>query len=92
MGIGGSSTALSITAIGKCDVCGDFHIWCWDCGGQFCLGDNSELKCNCNHPWFWLTSIEDDEISDGDNQVFKSVYLFLVTLTDTLIADRKPLN
>jgi hypothetical protein len=91
-GIGAPSTPVSITSIGKCDVCGDFHIWCWDCGCKFYLGDESELKCNCNHPWFWLTTIVEDECSDGDKEVFKSVYLLLVTLKDSLIADRKPLN
>lgn len=92
MGIGAPFTPVSITTTGKCDVCGDFHIWCWDCGGKFCLGDESELKCDCNHPWFWLTTIEEDESSEGGNKVLKSVYLLLVTLTDVLIADRKPLN
>ena len=92
MGIGAPDSPVSISCTGKCDVCGDFHIWCWDCGKKFSLIDESEAKCNCKHPWFWLTATEDDEASSNDNEQSTSVYLLLVTPLDALIADRKPLS
>lgn len=90
MGIGGSYSLLSVCCTGKCDVCGDFHIWCWSCGSKFSLTDEDELKCSCDAPWFWLTAIEEDD--DTDETPTSSVYLLLCTLKDVLIADRKPIK
>lgn len=92
MGIGFPTSPVSICCIGKCDVCGDFHIWCWDCGKKFSLSDESDAQCNCEHLWFWLTAIEEDETSYNVHEQSMSVYLLLVTPSDALIADRKPLN
>lgn len=92
MGIGFTASPVSISSIGKCDICGEFHIWCWDCGKKFSLSNESDAQCNCEHPWFWLTAIEEDEVSSNENQQSKSVYLLLITPINALIADRKPLN
>ncbi len=92
MGIGSTMSPVSISCIGKCDVCGDFHIWCWDCGTKFSVSNESEAQCACGYPWFWLTTIEEDDISSNEYEISKSVYLLLVTLKDVFIADRKPLN
>ena len=48
---------VSPVAIGKCDVCSRFNVWCWNCGQKFALESNEdEASCNCNR--FWLTSVE----------------------------------
>ncbi|USI28721.1 restriction endonuclease [Alteromonas macleodii] len=92
MGIGSPASPVSISCIGKCDVCGDFHIWCWGCGKKFSLSDESDAQCDCEHHWFWLTAIEDDDISSNVHEQSVSVYLLLVTPSNALFVDRKPLN
>lgn len=56
---------MSPVAIGKCDVCSRFNVWCWTCGQKFALEDNeAEGKCDCDR--FWLTSVElEGKLSDG---------------------------
>lgn len=79
-----------IQAIGKCDECGKFHIWCWTCGQRYCIDHESELQCSCKGLWFWLTSIESD--IDENNLEYKSHYLILVMANGTYeIVDRRPL-
>lgn len=92
MGIGSLASPVSVSCIGKCDVCGDFHIWCWDCDKKFSLSDENDAQCNCEHPWFWLTVTEEDESSSNEYDQSTSVYLLLVTPSDALIADRKALS
>jgi len=92
VGIGASNSPVSISCIGKCDTCSDFHIWCWDCGNKFFLTDEDEFKCNCDSPWFWLTAIEEDEDVGSDEASISSVYLLLCMLANVLITDRKPLK
>lgn len=78
-----------VQAIGKCDECGKYHIWCWSCGNRKSLGKIDEWKCSCREPWFWLTSIEDDLDQDYSN---KGNYLILVLGNGTYeIVDRRPL-
>jgi Restriction endonuclease len=38
---------VSVQATGKCDECGKFNIWCWDCGKRHCIDFESEWRCNC---------------------------------------------
>jgi hypothetical protein len=77
---------VSVQATGKCDVCGKFHIWCWDCGRKFVIGSEDELQCMCVGPWFWLTSIEPEE--DGS----KGNYLIVALGNGEYnIVDRKPM-
>lgn len=81
---------ISIQATGKCDECGKFHIWCWDCGLRYCIDIESELQCNCKGPWFWLTSIEPEKDENGIE--YKSHYLILVMGNGTYeIIDRRPI-
>lgn len=47
--------------VGKCDYCGKFHVKCVTCGLLFSLTDEEEGQCRCKPPWFWLSSIEQDE-------------------------------
>jgi len=75
-GLATGNSPLSIVAVGKCDVCHDFHIWCWDCGKKFALKDEDEYKCNCDGR-FWLTAIEEDG-TNTDGTLQKSVQLLLI--------------
>lgn len=79
-----------VQATGKCDECGKFNIWCWSCGNKMCIEYESEIKCACDGPWFWLTTIE-PEIDDNGNE-YKSHYLILVFFNGTYeIIDRRPI-
>jgi hypothetical protein len=80
---------VSVQATGKCDECGKFHVWCWDCGIRYCIENESELQCSCAGPWFWLTSIEPE--LDKNGVEYKSHYLILVLGNGTIhIIDRRP--
>ncbi|HEX5733374.1 MAG TPA: restriction endonuclease [Blastocatellia bacterium] len=74
-GLAVKDSPLHIMAIGKCDVCNNFHVWCWVCGAKFALKDEDEHKCSC--PWFWLTAIE-DEVDDSNTRPIKAVHLLLI--------------
>jgi hypothetical protein len=80
---------VTVQALGKCDECGSFHVWCWGCGNRKALGKEVDWQCACKGPWFWLTSIENED--DGDFS-WKSNYLILVLGNgDGRIVDRRPL-
>lgn len=74
-----------IMAVGKCDECRKFHIWCQSCGTKKVLDNEDEWQCDCKEPWFWLTAIEPEEDDS------KSVYLFFCSARDIKIMDRIPL-
>ncbi|MDZ7867242.1 restriction endonuclease [Acidovorax sp.] len=41
-----SDESVSPVAVGKCDVCSRFNVWCWACGQKFALeSDEAEAKC-----------------------------------------------
>ena len=85
LSVGGSP--LSIMAVGKCDVCSEFHVWCWDCGQKFGLADETEIQCHCKDR-FWLTAIEEDASED-----LTSVCLFLILNFGAVISvDRRKLR
>lgn len=89
--IGSLLQPMSIVAIAKCDVCHDFHVWCWDCGQHLVLrGDEAEAKCSCDR--FWITSIEDDGPDDNPSET-QSVCLTCVLHPDGqyMTVDRRPL-
>jgi hypothetical protein len=88
-GISPLGNPLSICCTGKCDECNDFHVWCWDCGQKFALGNEDEHQC-CSELWFWLTAIEED-VDEQTGETYNSVYLLLPSLSDVLVVDRKPL-
>lgn len=53
--------------VGKCDVCGAFHVHCLACGDTILVpydvdGNDSGHQCSCGLPWFWLGSVEVDEL------------------------------
>ena len=83
---------VSLFSVAKCDVCHQFHVWCFSCGARAILADEDEFSCSCGMPWFWLTAIE-EEIDDFDHaSTLKSVYLLFATLADVKIVDRRPLS
>lgn len=79
-----------INAVGKCDECGLFHVWCWGCGQRKVLAREDEWHCGCSVPWFWLTSIEDDAILDGKT-TNGNYLLFVLNETNYQVVDRRPL-
>lgn len=86
------ASAVSVFAIGKCDVCGDFHIGCWDCGQRFAIvGDEAEGKCACDR--FWLTAVE-HEGQDEQGNALESILLLEVTVPDGhwAVLNRRPLS
>lgn len=90
-GLSMEESPLSIVAVGKCDVCTEFHIWCWECGQKFALGNEDEHRCGCKNR-FWLTSIEQDE-DVVDKTPVKKVNLLLILSTGAIITvDRRKLQ
>ncbi len=63
---GESSVISYVHYVGKCDKCGRFHVKCLSCGDLFSPTHESEedcgIQCKCRLPWFWLASIEADEL------------------------------
>lgn len=88
----GIGSRISLMAVSKCDLCHDFHVWCWDCGQKFALiGNEAEYKCSCDR--FWLTSVEDEGEDEYGNKL-EAVLLIVVNITppDWKVIDRRPLN
>src|SRR6266571_5500470 len=50
---------LAVVWSGKCDVCHNFHVWCWDCGEKFALTDEDEHVCGCLSRW--VTAVQEEE-------------------------------
>lgn len=52
--------------VGKCETCGSFHVECSACGETLFIPHDDEndagRQCACRQPWFWLASIERDEL------------------------------
>ena len=53
--------------VGKCDVCGAFHVHCLSCSDTLIVPhdvgeEDCGHQCSCQLPWFWLGSIEADEL------------------------------
>jgi hypothetical protein len=85
---------LAVVYTGKCDVCHNFHIWCWDCGEKFALDDEIEYQCCCER--LWVTAIEEEETGDGidkaANTIHNAVHLFLIVGQNALPLDRRRLR
>jgi len=89
-GLAGGDLPLSVMAVGKCDVCNEFHIWCWVCGQKFALKNEDDFKCNCDDR-FWLTAIEEEV--ENLNEEVKSVYLMVILSSGIVIhVDRRKLQ
>lgn len=74
---------------GKCDVCHNFHIWCWDCGDKFAVGDEDEHKCFCGR--LWVTAVE-EEIDDPTGDTLNAVHLLALVDENLVPLDRRRLR
>jgi hypothetical protein len=92
-GFAAANSPVSLLAVGKCDGCNDFHVWCWDCGKHFALcGEEAESRCSCNR--FWITAREEEGRDDLGN-LLESVLLIMVPIVlpaSPVVVDRRPLN
>lgn len=84
---------LAVMVVGKCDGCGDFHVWCWECGSRFALlGKEAEHHCGCER--FWLTAEEPEGTDTHGNEL--SAVLLILTVFDRpqypIVVDRRPLR
>jgi hypothetical protein len=71
--------------VGKCDQCYSFHVKCLTCQDLFLLTNEDEHQCKCKLPWFWLSSVEQDEDGEVSNE------LHVVSgLNKYLTVNRKP--
>ena len=68
-----------VHALGKCERCRTFHVKCFTCGEIFEMRAESMHRCRCKPPWFWISSIEEDE--EGR----QSAELHSVTLTGEVV-------
>ncbi|MBW3128867.1 restriction endonuclease [Hymenobacter profundi] len=81
---------IAMHAVGKCDGCGKFHVWCWDCGEQVHLEKEDHWQCLCEPTWSWLSSSKTHETLG--EPLGKSIYLLLLHQdTSYNIIDRRPL-
>lgn len=80
---------VTVQAIGKCDECGMFQVWCWGCGNKKALRREVDWQCACKGPWFWLTAIEEDD--DTDPPALVNYLLLVLGNGQHQIVDRRPL-
>lgn len=59
---------------GKCDVCHEFHVWCWGCGTKFAVPFEGHCECGCEE-FLWASLIEEEL---GSSDVLNASYLLLV--------------
>lgn len=76
--------------VGKCDRCGAFHVKCLTCESLLLVPeddpDDCGHQCGCKLPWFWLASVETDELGSP------SAELHLIRgMGDVITVDRRSL-
>lgn len=64
--------------VGKCDVCYYFHVYCLNCKTTLSFDPNPNhedfgKQCQCKLPWFWITSVEQDDFNRRSTELH-SVY------------------
>ena len=74
---------------GKCDVCHNFHVWCWDCGEKFAVRDEDEHICDCGRQW--VTAVE-EAVEDSSGATLNAVHLFLCFGSTSFPLDRRALR
>ena len=81
---------ISMYGVGKCDECGRFHIWCWDCGERSHLDNEDHWRCSCEPSWIWASLKQQEKDISG---VVNDSLLLLVVHSDTSydLVDRRPL-
>lgn len=83
----GSEWAIIFT--GKCDICHDFHVWCWDCGEKFGLSVEDEHECGCGRTWISAIEDETEGVNEGQS---KAVHLLMMDGADVVPLDRRALR
>jgi hypothetical protein len=79
-----------IVHVGKCDNCHSFHVWCWDCGEKFAVGDGTVVTCGCDGRE-WASVPESPE--SGHVGQPESVWLMMQEGRGEAIAlDRRPIR
>lgn len=56
----GVGLGWAIIFTGKCDICHQFHVWCWDCGESFTLAIEGDHECGCER--VWASAIEEQTL------------------------------
>jgi hypothetical protein len=80
----------AIIYTGKCDVCHNFHVWCWDCGEKFALRSEGEYECGCGR--MWASAIE-EELDDKTGKILNAVHLLTLSPGEPVLAlDRRALR
>jgi len=78
-----------IVRTGKCDACHNFHVWCWDCGEKFAIGDEDQHECYCER--VWVSAIEED-MNDLSGKTLNAVHLLMSIGGNALPLDRRRLR
>ncbi len=73
----------AIAYTGKCDMCHNHHVWCWDCGERFGLCREDQHECGCGH--LWVSTIEED-LDDESGETLNAVHLLLQTVDKQMLA------
>lgn len=79
----------AVVFTGKCDICHNFHIWCWDCGEKFAVSEEDQHECYCKRMW---VSVIEEEVDDPSSKTLNAVHLLLQTGNDILALDRRRLR
>lgn len=79
----------AVVYTGKCDICHNFHIWCWDCGEKFAIGSEDQHECYCKRMW---VSVIEEEIDDPTGKTLNAVHLLLQAENDMFALDRRRLR
>ena len=79
----------AIVFTGKCDVCHDFNVWCWDCGEKFALSPEDEYRCGCERVWVSAIEQETDEVERAN---LLAVHLLVTDGDEVLALDRRALR
>lgn len=80
---------MTVVFTGKCDVCHNFHIWCWDCGEKFAISEEDQHECHCKRMW---VSVIEEEVDDPSGKTLNAVHLLLQTGVDIFALDRRRLR
>lgn len=79
----------AIVFSGKCDMCHQFHVWCWDCGERFALAAEEDHECGCER--VWASAIE-EQILLSDKPEFVAVHLLMIDGQQLHVLDRRALK
>ena len=79
----------AIVFTGKCDVCHEFNVWCWDCGEKFALSSEDKYECGCERTWVSAIEVATDGAERGHPM---AVHLLVISGDQVLALDRRALR